>query len=144
MCWKRTFREVAGKRIVCYENIACFTIPGPALGYLAVSGVKRMIFKNINNLHLTRLHLNEPVCVLIPEGIVIADNVTWVGDVPKDYMGDTYLSWHTRVRRHASLGPFYSGRRPSHFQVNFPRHSYKITTRQVPSGTICPPAVVHG
>ena len=53
-----------------------FTILGPALGYLAVSGVKSTILKNINNLHLTRLNLNEHVCVLIPEGIVITDNVT--------------------------------------------------------------------
>ena len=144
MCWKPTFREVAGKRIVCNENITFLTILGPALGYLAVSGAKSMIFKNINNIHLTWLNLNEPVCVLIPEGIVITDNVTWVGDVPKDYMRDSYLSWPARVRRHASLRPFYSGRRLSHFQINFPRHLYKITTRQVPSGTTCPPAVVHG
>ena len=144
MCRKRTLGEVAGERIVCDENFARLTILAPALSDRAISGGKHMIFQHINNIHLARLDLNEPVCILIPKVFVIADNISKFRDVPEDYSRDTYLCCRACVWRHGSLRPFYSGRRLSHFHVSFSRHSYIITTRQVPSGTNCPPAVVHG
>ena len=116
MCRKRTLCEVAGERIVCDENFACLTILAPALSDRTISGGKHMIFQHINIIHLARLDLNEPVCILIPKVVVIADNISKFGDVPKDYSRDTYLSCRARVRRHSSSRPFYSGRRLSHFQ----------------------------
>ena len=85
MCRKRTLGEVAGERIVCDENFACLTILAPALSDRAISGGKHMIFQHINNIHLARLDLNKPVCILIPKVVVIADNISKFGDVPKDY-----------------------------------------------------------
>ena len=41
-----------------------------------------MIFQHINNIHLARLDLNEPVCILIPKVVFIADNIAKFGDVP--------------------------------------------------------------
>ena len=102
MCRKRTLGEVAEERIVCDENFACLTILAPALSDRAISGGKHMIFQHINNIHLARLDLNEPVCILIPKVVVIADNISKFGDVPKDYSRDTYLSCRARVRRHGS------------------------------------------
>ena len=45
-----------------------------------------MIFKNINKIHLARLDLNVPVCVLVPKVVIIADNSSRFGNVPKDYI----------------------------------------------------------
>ena len=48
-----------------------------------------MIFQNINKIHLAPLDLNVPVCVLIPKVVVIADNSSRFGHVPKDFIHAT-------------------------------------------------------
>ena len=78
MCRKRTFGEIAGKLIVCYENFTCLTILASTFGDRAVDGGKHMILEIISNIHLARLDLIEPVCVLEPN--------------MKDYTRDTYIS----------------------------------------------------
>ena len=98
MCRKRTLGEVAEKRILCDENFTRLAILAPALSDRAISGGKHMIFQHINNIHLARLDLNEPVCILVPKVVVIADDISKFGDVPKDYSRDTYLSCRARVR----------------------------------------------
>ena len=96
MCRKRTLGEVAGERIVCDENFACLTILAPALSDRAISGGKHMIFQHINNIHLARLDLNEPVCILIPKVVVIADNISKFGDVPKLQISENYRMKNSR------------------------------------------------
>ena len=145
MCRKRTLGEVAGERIVCDENFACLTILAPALSDRAISGGKHMIFQHINNIHLARLDLNEPVCISLYQRL-LSSLTTFPNLVMsrRTIRGTPTSAAVPGVRRHGSSRPFYSGRRLSHFHVSFFRHSYIITTRQVPSGTNRPPAVVHG
>ena len=66
MCWKRTFIEITWKRIVGNENITCLIILGSVLRDIAFILDKLMIFKNIKNLHLAWLNLDESVCISIP------------------------------------------------------------------------------
>ena len=89
---KRTFGEITWKRIVGNENITCLTILAPALGDFAVIRDKLVVLKHIKNLHLTWLNLDEPVCIPIPQCVVITDNIVQFGDVPKDLTWDTCKS----------------------------------------------------
>ena len=126
------------------ENIAHFAI------FICTFGnrthvIRKGVIKCILQRYLTVFHFHKITGFLIPK-LMIWGLYKWhIFDVPKNNLRGTYRTVRACARRLNRVTPFYTGRRVS--QYGFVNLSYThdriYTERQVPSGTSCPPAVIH-